>query len=411
MKTYFTFLFFLTSTITFGQKTVNDSTEFARQNKYFSLQINKLQLPELIKTKEDFYFRLSYHGTKIDIWKDSTDNIDGILTKYVFSQERNTKKRDTIFKKYSVQNSKEVFNLINESKILEIPSQKEIKNWRNGLDGITYTFEFANKKNYQIKSYWTPSAQDTTILEVQKLEFFFQKINSLVKLDSINKSFEADLLPGFSYNNGSIISFIKVELTNSNVYFDFSGNYRLPLGFTFGYYVNKIKSKNIRIESKFNIQSDLNNNLHYNSSVTKLRIFGNDKTYYDSFSLIHEYNKLNYIKTFPKFEIFKTNYSGNINKYICFGLEFNQLKSDKIYNGLTFSLSKNFESINLTPYYDLAIYENKITNYIIGIQKSFKLKTENKIYYIPVNLSFEKTFDFKNLNLSLYIPIKSWKIN
>ncbi|OGS80219.1 MAG: hypothetical protein A3G95_05690 [Flavobacteria bacterium RIFCSPLOWO2_12_FULL_31_7] len=409
MKQNFTFLFFLFAMTVFGQKTVNDSIEKKEFEEYDSLILKKTQLPNLLKTKQEFYFRLSYDGTKIDIWRDSLNNINGILTKYVYSRESKTNKRDTIIKKYPIHNSKEIHKLINESKILEIPLEKEIKNWENGRHGNTYTLEFADKDNYQIKSYWSPRAQDSTIIEAQKLVLFCDKINFLSKNDSLYQEFKDDLKPRLSYTINGYQSFYKIE--NSNIYLYYNGNYRLPLGIYFGYYVNKIKKKKFNMGIRFQIQNNLDNNLNFENVIWKRKIFGNQKTYFDSFRLIYEYNKLDYIKTFPKFENYKINYNGTIDKYFSFGVAYNQLKTQKTFNGISLGFSKRFESINLEPYYTIDIFENSITNYKIGLDKSFQIKTENKIFQIYTSLFYEKTFDFKSLNLSLVIPIKDWIIN
>lgn len=393
----------------FGQKTVNDSIEKKEFEEYDSLILKKTQLPNLLKTKQEFYFRLSYDGTKIDIWKDSINNINGILTKYVFSSERKTNKRDTIFKKFPIYNSKEVYNLINESKVLEIPSKKEIKNWANGMHGTTFTFEYANKKNYQIKSYWTPKAQDSTIIEAQQLVHFCEKIRLLSKNDSIHQQFKDNLKPGYSYTNDGYMFFSK--MSNSSLQFNYNGNYRLPFGLSFSYYINKIKKKNYNTGIRFQFQNNFNYNLNFENVLWKNKIFGNNKTYFDSFRFIYEYNKLDYIKTVPKFENYKINYAGTIDKFFSFDLGYNQLKTNKTFNGISLGFSKRFESINLEPYYNINIFENKITNYKIGIDKSFRIKTSDKSFRIYANLFYEKTFDFKSLNLSLYIPIKSWTIN
>lgn len=411
MKQNFTFLFLLFLTTVFGQKTVNDSIKKRDSDKYDSKILKKTQLPDLLKTKEDFYFRLSFEGTKIDIWKDSTDNTNGILTKFIFSEGHKTNKKDTIFNKYKLENSDEIYNLINESKILDIPSEKEIKNWGYGHDGITYTFEFANKYKYQIKSYWTPSAQDSTITEARSLVKFCEEINVLAKYYSTNESFERELPRGFTYENGSSWALSKPKISNSYVYFDYNGNYRLPLGFTFGYYVNKIKEAKFNMGIRINIQNNFSNNLHFENIIWKRNIFENDNNYYDSFRLIYEYSKLDYIKTFPVFENYKINYAGTIDKFFSFNLGYNQLKTQKTFDGINLELSKRFGSIDLEPYYSIDFFENRITNYKVGMHKSFPIKKRNKNFRISTNLFYEKTFDFKSVNLSLYIPIKDWIIN
>lgn len=411
MKQNFTFLFLFLLTTVFGQKTVNDSIEKISHDKYESLILKKTQLPDLLKTKEEFYFRLSYHGTKIDIWKDSTNNIHGLLTKFTFKTDDNINNRDTIFEKYPIHKSKEVYDLINESNVLKIPSEKEIKNWGMGVDGTTYTFEFSNQKNYQIKSYWTPSSQDSTIVEAKQIETFCEKINFLVKHDSINEQFKKNLKSWFYYTNGSGISMYIIKHLSSVFYIDYKGNYRLPLGLSIGYYINKVKKKYFKIGGNFELLNDFNKNLSITGMLWKSKIFGNNKTYYDSFRLIYEYNKLDYIKSVSKYENYKINYGGTVDKYISFGIAYNQLKTEKTYDGVFLGVSKEFESIKLKPYFNIDLFENKITNYKLGLDKSFQIITEKKNFSVNTSLFYEKTFDFRSLNFSLFIPIKDWKIN
>ena len=162
---------------------------------------------------------------------------------------------------------------------------------------------------------------------------------------------------------------------------------------------------------RFQIQNNFNNNLHLENTIWKRKIFGNDKTYYDSFAMSYQYSKLDYIKTVSKFENYTFNYYGTFDNYFSFGLGFNQLKARNTFNGINLELSKSFESIHLQPYYTVDFFENSITNYKIGLDKSFPIKTGNKRFRITTSLYYEKTFDFKSLNVSINIPLNFWAIN
>lgn len=380
--------------------------------------LNKIDLENIEETSNQFHFRLSFYGTKIDVFNDSLNKNKGLVTKFIF-QEKDNKIIDTIYKKYNLSQQKLflINSLIDSSKIETIPNQNEILNWKNGFDGITYVIEINKNKKYSKKAYWTPKAQDSTLLEVKKISQFLEKIEAIIKLDSIDKKFN-DLLPNdFSYWSGGSLMFYKVKNTNSYLFTDFYGTYRLPLGIKSGYYVNKINKTSIKLNSSISFQKGFNENYSLKTTISKYSIFSKNK-YFDGVHFNYEKNKLNYISENPDFELKSIIYYGGFDKILNFGLGYTNLSPLDNKNGFQISLSKDLNSndgfsnnITISPYMNFNIYKS-ITNYELGIETSYRIKL-NKNHYTRfyTTLFLEKIYSYNSLNVSIYIPLKTFNIN
>lgn len=405
-KVIILFLFFQ---LGFGQKKILDSIDDSYFRKYELFQSEKLDLKNLKKTQEDFYFRLSFNGTKIDYWKDSLNQNNGFVTKFIFRRKGN-KIIDTIVKKYSLNaNQLQKLETLNEFSGLDsIPDDSKIAQWRFGCVGTTYIFENATKNAYSVKSYWEPKSQDTTLLEAKKINDFIDEFLNITENESLNQNFQKDLPNGYTYSSFGTMFY---KLYNSSISFDYLGDYRLPYGFSSYYYVNKIAKKRFNLGASINYQVGFNGNSSVKTSVNKYNIFSDNKSYSDVIRFSYEKHDLDYIKSVGRFENYKINYAFSIDKYFNFGISYDQLVINSRYNGLDLGISKDFESIELTPYYDINLYENHLTNYVIGVSKTIRFNIHEKPIRMYSNLYYEKLFDFKSLNFSLQIPLLNFGLN
>lgn len=400
-KVFILFLFFQ---LGFAQKEIIDSINDSYFEKYELPQLKKFDLKNLKTTQEDFYFRLSFHGTKIDFWKDSLNQNNGFVTKFVYQSKKEVVV-DTIIRKYPLDNVQlqKIENLIVFSKLDTIPDDSKIVKWTFGFDGITYRFEKATKKTYNVKSYWSPKYQDSTLFEVKKINMFINEFLKITKIDSLSVDFQKELPNGYFYSNNGSFAFYKLH--NSFVNLDYLGDYRLPFGFCSHYYVNKINKKEFKIGASLNYQVDFNGNSRIQTYISKNSIFSANKYYSDVIRFSYEKHDLDYIKSVGQFENYKINYAFSIDKYFNFGISYNQLVIDSRYNGLDLAFSKKMESVELTPYYEINLYENHLTNYVLGVSKTIKFNMHEKPIRIYSNLYYEKLFDFRSINFSLQIPI------
>lgn len=93
-------------------------------------------------------------------------------------------------------NLSKIDKLINGSNILTIPSGDSIKEWISGFDGITYETEYLTKDSYTLKSYWTPTAQDSTLIQAKQVQDFVINLESILNLQEEFSRFTNELPNG-----------------------------------------------------------------------------------------------------------------------------------------------------------------------------------------------------------------------
>ncbi|HWV74150.1 MAG TPA: hypothetical protein VN040_20670 [Pseudosphingobacterium sp.] len=100
----------------------------------------------------------------------------------------------------------EIEQLIDSLDILSIPSDRFIKGWSSGFDGITYFIEEKKDHQYSFKTYWTPSAQPD-LKEAKTLSDFADKrLDRIIDYEGKRKLFEQEIsFYGWTYN-GSIMT-------------------------------------------------------------------------------------------------------------------------------------------------------------------------------------------------------------
>lgn len=398
VKNIFSFCLFLFSFYLFSQEKSIDSLQTKVKNEHRLEQ--KLEIPIAKYAKSKPFYRLSYHSTIIDVWKNSLNNFNGLITKYIFESNKKRTKTDTIFKKYEINNlmSKKIVEEVENIK--EIPDDKLIKGWKFGYDGITYELKLLNNKQYQEKSYWTPNSQDSTILEVNKIKIFLEDIKSITKMDSITLDFKKLYKSNHSYTDGS--GWATFVMPNEVVSLNYLGNYRLPLGLNINFYQNKFKNTKLNIGIGMSYKRGLHGNYSFSTAIGKSGII-NFKNYSDGLNISYEKSKLNYTNFGVLFEKYTLSYYGSINNKITLETGFVNQKNN---NGLSFGISKRVKKIDLKTFYTVSIFDNKTTNYEVGISK--RLRHKNK-YYFDIDLYYEKIFDFNNFNVNIYFPLFSYR--
>ena len=153
------FLLYCQTALSQTKKIEGDTAYWFNRNKEFQ---RTLDLKDLQKSTNEFNFRFRNHGQVIAITKDSS-SISGNITNYIYHTKKpNRVKTETLSNKISLspEQAKDIYEIIQNSKILNLPSDNKIENWKKGMDGITYVIEHSDKKTYWLKSYWTPSAQN-----------------------------------------------------------------------------------------------------------------------------------------------------------------------------------------------------------------------------------------------------------
>lgn len=405
MKFKYTFYFLLILTFSFGQTSINDSLISKFEKEFLYNQNNILKLKPISSLNNDDYFRITTNTITLNLIKNENELRLESLQYFIKSDQK--KAIDTLINKV---NYKPEIAVWLYTKLKSYNIQNLIPKKNTSKSGVFTNedlyIEHMDKQKYTIKAF--PYSQYDTISKNYTLKNIYDELLEKIEYKKTTELFKESLPKGYSYRNLSS-SYSFYTLANSSFQIDFTGNYRLPIGMSFGYYINKIKKRKLNIGAYVNFQNNLNHNKAIELDFYKSKIFGNNKTYHDSFYLGYEYNELDYIKYYPKFNNFKITYYGNVKDILSFGFGYNRISNDL--NGITLQLSKSLQKSKIDFYYKINYISNNQTNYSTGIQKRHQINTNTNSFSIYTSLYFEKLFDFNSLNFSIKIPLKWWTIN
>lgn len=413
--TFFHFFLFLFQLV-FCQKEIND-TLISKTEK--NLVYQNLNVTKLINLKEDFnsefYFRINQSDISIDLFKSKQGILELKSTQFYLKEKKEILKDTIIFSKlHNVEIALWLYNKIMDFKIDSITPFKPEGLYKSGIFmSDDYYLEFSNKEKYSIKSF--PYSKNDTLSENYTLKNLIDELYDKIEIDKIKKDFFESLPNGYSYRKYVRPYFFK--MLNSYLFTDFYGTYRLPLGIKSGYYVNKINKTSIKLNSSISFQKGFNENYSLKTTISKYSIFSKN-TYFDGIHFNYEKNKLNYISQNSDFELKSIIYYGGFTKILNFGIGYTNFSPLENNNGFQISLSKNINSkdgfsnnITISPYLNFNFYKS-ITNYELGFETSYRIKLNKNSYTsFYTTLFLEKIYNYNSLNVSIYIPLKTFSIN
>lgn len=173
-------------------------------NKYKNELVKKHNFEDITSKKDEIVFKFWSFGTCIEVTKNDT-LINGNLTYFVDEVDEFSKEH---FKKtFNLKSeiAKEIINLIEKTEINKIASDKFIKGWQHGFDGIEYIFEHKTKNEYSFKNYWTPNSQKK-LEEAKRIQKFVDELYRLCDSENLSKQFAKEIpFRSYSYNGGSIV--------------------------------------------------------------------------------------------------------------------------------------------------------------------------------------------------------------
>lgn len=175
---------------TVGQdRTLSADSDTVFWYKYYAGIKNQIGLEPIDKVQDDFYFRL-WTGVNVIELRRSEDKVIGDVT-YLVQQYKEKKEGKIYFKKtpLSSETTDHINDLINNYKIIELPTDRQIAGWEMGLDGITYFIETADKTSFSCKTHWTPTHYKEKLIEARRLVDFLEEINRIEELNAIGKRF------------------------------------------------------------------------------------------------------------------------------------------------------------------------------------------------------------------------------
>ena len=180
----------LTTLTTVGQnKILTDDSDTVFWSRYYKTLKSEIGLEPTENIQTDFYFRF-WDGRKVIELRQADNKLVGTTT-FLLRQCKKSKEGRLYFKKNALtdQTTKMIFDLVTKYKILGLPTDKQIKGWDGGLDGITYLIEHADKNSYSFKNYWTPTHYEDELTEARQLVDFVDNLNNIDELKTLGEKF------------------------------------------------------------------------------------------------------------------------------------------------------------------------------------------------------------------------------
>lgn len=396
MKYIQVILFFLIFNYGFSQnKQIVGDTVF--WYKYAKELEHKIELTDFEKSKNDFSFRFRNNGQVVEIIKDST-KISGSLTNYIYFRRRSNDDRKILHNKefLSVAQAQNIYDIVQRAEILELPSDKDIKNWSQGFDGITYIFECADKSTYTFKNYWTPEIQK--VPEAIKINKFVKNISDTLRLKEHYKLFKENLPKrnGFYDSNGGVIE----SRIYSTTYLGYSGATKLPLGFFASHFTSYLGNKEVNLGGLVQYNFDTNGFYHFKFQASKTELFIKEEKLRDFVSYIYQNRKIDIVPINNHFKNHQFLYGLYFDNFgIGSGIDY--LKQPHFNKtGLLLYAFKYFQKPNLSATVYSSIFNNQII-YNIHLERNFNLGDRSPIKNVSLSLGYEDFMNYKDVYFSI----------
>ncbi|MDF4222764.1 hypothetical protein PXC01_14265 [Maribacter sp. M208] len=359
-----------------------------------------LGLKKFEKSQDEFNFRFWNHGQVIEISKDSSE-INGLIVNYIYhTKKANKSQSEALTNKVLLtsQQSENIYNILQNSKVLELPSDKNIENWTQGMDGITYIIEHSDKKSYWFKNYWTPSSQDSIPEAIVVLDLV-KKLSDTLNLKEVYTSFKKSLPKKGCYNSGGMVNMCYIS---NSLELGYSGATKLPLGFYSSYSATYIGETKINGSASFRYNFDNNGFHHLNLQIAKWNIFHKNSSLSDYITYNYQNRILNINDAKNEFENHQFKYGLNLKKNlgIGFGLDYLSRNYDKI-GGLLYA-SKWFSNPKISTTFSTSILNNQI-NYKAEIFKDINFNNTFLVNRISFGIAYEDFMEYKDLYFSFRV--------
>lgn len=358
-----------------------------------------LNLTDFERSTNEFNFRFRSNGQIVEISKDST-NYSGSITNFIYhSKKANRSRTETLSNKIvlSSKQSEEVFNIIQISKVIELPTDEMIKDWQRGSDGITYIIEHSDEKIYWSKNYWTPSAQDSIPESIVILDFI-KKLSDTLGLQQAYSSFRKTLPKTGCYSFGSMSTICYVA---NSLEFGYSGATKLPLGFYSSYSATYLGKTKINGGIAFQYNFDDHGYHHLNVQTGKWNILRRQRGSNDFIVYNYQNRILNIENTKDRIENHQIKYGLNLKNSIGVGLGLDFISRDV---GGHIYAYKQLPKLNISTTLATSIFDNQV-NYKAEIFKSFRYIRKFPIHRITLGLVYEDFMSYKDLYFGVRVLI------
>lgn len=359
-------------------------------------------LKDFEKSEDEFNFRFWNQGQVIEISKNSSETSGAIVNYIYHTAKANRSKTETYLNKILLtsKQSEDVFNIVQNSKILELPSDNNIDEWNLGLDGITYIIEHSNKKSYWHKKYWTPSSQDSIPEAIIVLDLI-KKLSDTLKLAEVYSTFKETLPKKGCYNSGGMVNMCYIS---NSLELGYSGATKLPLGFYTSYSASYIGNRLVNGSTSLQYNFDNNGFHHLNLQIAKWYIFHKKSDFSDYIAYNYQNRMLNINETKIKFENHQIKYGLNLKKNLGIGIGLDYISRDYDKIGGHFYANKWFSKPNISTAFSTSIFNSQI-NYKAEIFKSINFNYRSTVRSISFGIAHEDFMEYKDLYFCFRVSI------
>jgi hypothetical protein len=193
MKIQLTILILTLTTLTAAgqERTLTADSDTVFWFKYYKTLRSEIGLEPTDKIQTDFYFRF-WDGIKVIELRRVDNKILGTVT-FLLRQCKRNKEGRLYFKKSLLtdKTTQIISDFAIKYKVIDLPTDKQIKGWDDGFDGITYIIEHADNDSYSFKNYWTPTHYQDNLTEAKQLVDFVDNLNSIDGLKKLRDKFMA----------------------------------------------------------------------------------------------------------------------------------------------------------------------------------------------------------------------------
>lgn len=199
------FIFLIITNLSFCQNKRDSILDY-----YNELERKELQLKDFKEMQFDKFYRIWVSNYQvIELVKTNDTLFDGYLINSVTETRKKTQKKILQKIKISDRIVKKLISKLQNENVETLKDCYEFKNYPQGFDGKSYTFEIASRNERRIYSYWEPeSFQNLDIADLKNVQNIIKAINTEFNLWKYFEKFRDRLPPGnYTYGGIHIVKF------------------------------------------------------------------------------------------------------------------------------------------------------------------------------------------------------------
>ncbi|WP_158962740.1 hypothetical protein [Myroides fluvii] len=372
-------------------------------NHYKSDLQHRLALKDFKQSTDDFNFRLWMQGQLIEINK--RDSLfEGFLIHYTYHTKKlNNDKKEIIQTKTTLPStqSKALYHWLQQSPLLDLPSDHEISTWRMGCGGITYEIEQASPQEYKIQTYWNPEQQDAIVEKNQLLELIHHVSNTL-DLEKQYTKFKDKLPRKGCYTDGE--SSVSRCFISNSMNIGLKTTSQLPYGFHISYQASYLGNRKLNTSIGLDYSFDTHGFYSVYTQVAHWNVFYKKSDCFDFFVYTYQNRKLNDSNLYHTTQNHQLKYGITLKNNYSFGMGIDYLQGSHEKIGAHFYAFNYFSKLSISTIGTISVFDND-ANYKLEVLKSIALKSNSLIHNLSIGAGYSNYFNYKTLSINTIISL------